>query len=90
MIALESAGTGLLSIVLRLLSSLCHLTEGLGSPAAWHSRLMGSPTLTRTGPAGVTTALGDSTNEIRQKKIKNEQQRCLTNDNKCKENLKQK
>lgn len=66
-IALESAGTGLLSIVLRLLSSLCHLTEGLGSPAAWHSRLMGSPTLIRTGPAGVTTALGDSKNEIRQK-----------------------
>lgn len=53
-------GTGLLSMVLRLLSSLCHETEGRGSPDAWHSRLMGSPTLTRTGPAGVTVATGDS------------------------------
>lgn len=77
MTALESEGTGLLSIVLRLLSNLCHLTEGLGSPAAWHSRLMGSPTLTRTGPAGVTTALGDSKNEIRQKYKRMEQQKYL-------------
>lgn len=60
MTALESIGTGLLSMVLRLLSSLCHCTEGRGSPEAWHSRLMGSPTLTRTGPAGVTVATGDS------------------------------
>lgn len=60
MTALVSMGTGLVSMVLRLLSSLCHDTEGRGSPDAWHSRLMGSPTLTRTGPAGVTTATGES------------------------------
>lgn len=60
MTALDSMGTGLLSMVLRLLSSLCHETEGRGSPDAWHSRLMGSPTLTRTGPTGVTVATGDS------------------------------
>lgn len=60
MTALDSIGTGLLSMVLRLLSSLCHDTEGRGSPDAWHSKLMGSPTLTRTGPAGVTVATGDS------------------------------
>lgn len=60
MTALDSMGTGLLSMTLRLLSSLCHDTEGRGSPDAWHSRLMGSPTLTRTGPRGVTTATGAS------------------------------
>lgn len=60
MTALDSMGTGLLSMVLRLLSSLCQDTDGRGSPDAWHSRLMGSPTLTRTGPAGVTVATGDS------------------------------
>ena len=60
MTALDSMGTGLLSMVLRLLSSLCHETDGRGSPDAWHSRLMGSPTLTRTGPLGVTAATGDS------------------------------
>lgn len=60
MTALDSMGTGLLSMVLRLLSSLCQETEGRGSPDAWHSRLMGSPTLTCTGPAGVTVATGDS------------------------------
>lgn len=60
MTALDSMGTGLLSMVLRLLSSLCHETEGRGSPDAWHSRLMGSPTLTCIGPTGVTVATGDS------------------------------
>lgn len=60
MTALESMGTGLVRVVFRLLSSLCHDTEGRGSPEAWHSRLMGSPTLTRRGPTGVTMAPGDS------------------------------
>ena len=60
MTALDSMGTGLLMSVLRVLSSRCQETEARGSPDAWHSRLMGSPTLTLNGPAGVTTALGDS------------------------------
>ena len=60
MTALDSMGTGLLSMVLRLLSRRCHETEGRGSPDAWHSRLMGSPTLMCTGPTGVTVATGDS------------------------------
>lgn len=60
MTALDSMGTGLLSMVLRLLSSRCQDTDGRGSPDAWHSRLMGSPTLTCTGPAGVTVATGVS------------------------------
>lgn len=34
MTALDSMGTGLLSMVLRLLSSLCQDTDGRGSPEA--------------------------------------------------------
>lgn len=60
MTALDSTSTGLLSTTLRLLSSLCHETKGRGSPEAWHSRLMGSPTLICTGPTGVTVATGAS------------------------------
>lgn len=60
MTALDSMGTGLVRMVLRFRSSLCHETEGRGSPDAWHSRLMGSPTLIRRGPTGVTVATGDS------------------------------
>ncbi|TNN39023.1 hypothetical protein EYF80_050815 [Liparis tanakae] len=48
MTALASMGTGLLSMVLRLLSSRCHETEGRGSPDAWHSSLTGwAPLYTR-------------------------------------------
>ena len=60
MTALDSMGTGLLSMVLRLLSRRCQVTDGRGSPEAWHSRLMGSPSRTLTGPRGVTDANGDS------------------------------
>lgn len=58
--ALVSIGTGLPSMVLRLSSSLCHETETRDSPDPWHSKLMGSPTLTRTGPVGVTVTTGES------------------------------
>ena len=60
MTALDSMGTGLLSMVFRLLSRRCQVTDGRGSPEAWHSRLMGSPSRTFTGPRGVTDATGDS------------------------------